>query len=80
MQVVKCAKDLLSSLYDKVVLSKNMADRRPEEIVYEPIQQKEFQIPLQTYYKKAKGPENPNYVGQEFLKKKEVPKYAKLKS
>ena len=31
VQIVKCAKDLLSSLYDKVVLSKTQEDLPPAE-------------------------------------------------
>lgn len=47
MQIIKCAKDLLSSLYDKVVLSRSEEPQGDaEEIEKVPIQPKEYVIPI----------------------------------
>jgi hypothetical protein len=50
---VKCAKDLLSSLYDKVVLSKTEEEPVGEETIVEklPIQPKEYVMPVQAFQK-----------------------------
>ena len=70
MQIIKCAKDLLSSLYDKVVLSRTEEPLQdPEEVVKMPIQPKEYVIPLEEPVRVEKLPENPNYVGQEHVRK-----------
>ena len=37
VQVVKCAKDLLCSLYDKVILSKDVPSSEKAELEYEPL-------------------------------------------
>ena len=51
MQIVKCAKDLLSSLYDKVVISKAQEETPPEEETFErlPIQPKEYVMPVAAF-------------------------------
>jgi len=48
VQIVKCAKDLLSSLYDKVVLSKS-EEPVESKLEYEKqsLQPKEYVIPLE---------------------------------
>lgn len=71
MQIVKCAKDLLSSLYDKVVLSKGEEAEVGEEPEVEkvPIQPKEYVMPLHAFTRAERPRENPNYVGKEHIRK-----------
>jgi hypothetical protein len=71
MQIVKCAKDLLSSLYDKVVLSRSEEQmsfeaEEGEKVALAP---KEYVIPLEEFKKVEKIAENPNYVGQEHVRR-----------
>jgi hypothetical protein len=69
VQVVKSAKDLLSSLYDKVIQSKDSIKNMHEEVMYEPLQLKEYNIPIEFCEAKEKKNENVNYVGQKYVRK-----------
>lgn len=66
VQIVKCAKDLLSSLYDKVVLSKTQEDVPAAEDTFErlPVQPKEYVMPVAAFQRVERPKENPNYVGK----------------
>lgn len=72
VQIVKCAKDLLSSLYDKVVLSKTEEEPAGEgdDLVEKlPVQPKEYVMPVQPFQKVERPRENPNYVGKQHVRK-----------
>lgn len=70
VQIVKCAKDLLSSLYDKVVLSKvEDSTSQNQDFEKQPIQPKEYVMPVDIFVKPERPRENPNYVGKEHVRR-----------
>lgn len=70
--VVKCAKDLLKSLYDRVLKSDEQEDRPEPEIEHQPIPRKLYVLPELhrppkfTREERLKDDNRPNYVGARF--------------